>query len=53
MCVAVAGAPVRRFDEQFMKKGTFRDSFNPNGGNGGAIANFGDITFNLRGVFRK
>ena len=38
---------------QFMKKGTFIDNFNPNGGNGGAIANFGDITFARRGIFRK
>ena len=36
-----------------MKKGTFIDNFNPNGGNGGAIANFGDITFARRGIFRK
>lgn len=38
---------------QFMQKGTFTDNFNPNGGNGGAIANFGDITFKLRAIFKK
>lgn len=38
---------------QFMQKGTFTDNFNPNGGSGGAIANFGDITFSLRAIFRK
>lgn len=38
---------------QFMQKGTFRDNFNTNGGNGGAIANFGDISFSLRAIVRK
>lgn len=36
-----------------MKKGTFKDNFNVNGGNGGAIANFGDLTFDVRAVFQK
>ncbi|CAN0527267.1 unnamed protein product, partial [Ectocarpus sp. 12 AP-2014] len=37
----------------FARKGTFLDNFNPNGGNGGAVANFGDLTFNVRGVFKN
>lgn len=41
------------FDEQFMKKVTFKDNFNPNGGEGGAIANSGDLTFNVRSIFHK
>lgn len=38
---------------QFMKKGTFMDNFDVNGGNGGGIANGGTLTFNLRAIFRK
>ncbi|CAM9959551.1 unnamed protein product [Pylaiella littoralis] len=37
----------------FMKRGRFVDNFNTNGGNGGAISNFGDLTFNLEAVFKN
>lgn len=36
-----------------MENGTFMDNFNSFGGNGGAVANFGDITFNVGVIFRK
>lgn len=36
-----------------MKKGTFIDNFNPNGGNGGGVTNSGQLTFNLRAIFSK
>lgn len=39
--------------EQFMKKATFKDNFNPNGGEGGAVANTGDLTFYVRSIFQK
>lgn len=38
---------------QFMKKATFKDNFNPNGGEGGAVANSGDLTFYVRSIFQK
>ena len=38
---------------QFKKKAIFKDNFNPNGGQGGAVANFGDLTFYVRSIFQK
>ncbi|CAN0379514.1 unnamed protein product [Pylaiella littoralis] len=47
------GALANHGTMQFMKKGTFKDNFNPNGGNGGGAANTGELTFNLRAIFRN
>lgn len=46
-------SPVMMTCKQFMSKATFKDNFNPNGGEGGGVANFGDLAFNVRSVFQK
>lgn len=53
LLVLLCCSPVLIACNQFMKKATFKDNFNPKGGDGGAVANSGDLTFNVRSLFQK